>query len=149
MDVEDCIKKGFLRRIEPDIKLIEKELKEAEHDLNRARDTMHAGDHKWAIVQAYYSMFHAAKALLFSLGLKEKRHFAVQIVLEELSKKGKMEAVHITNFSAAMEAREDADYRHIYSKEIAKDMIENAKKFLDSMRSRANGFISERQNYDD
>jgi uncharacterized protein (UPF0332 family) len=146
MDIEECMEKGFLSRIEPDIKLVDKELIEAEHDLSRAKSTLKMGDPKWATVQAYYSMFHAAKALLFSLGLKERRHFAVEIVLEELSKKGKLEAIHITNFSAAMEAREDADYKHFYSKERAENMIEDAGNFFKEMKSKSNNFILEYKN---
>ncbi|MHA1794792.1 MAG: HEPN domain-containing protein, partial [Promethearchaeota archaeon] len=98
-------------------------------------------DFKWAIIKSYYAMFHAAKALLFSVGLKEKRHFAVQIALEELSKKGKLKAIHVVNFSAAMEAREDADYRYKYSKEMVEDIMENAKKFIKEIRSMVNDFL--------
>lgn len=149
MDIKECIRKGFVSKMGPDMKLVEKELKSAEYDLSRAKDSIKDGDFKWAIIQSYYSMFHAARALLFAIGLKERRHFAVQVVLEELHKKGEIESVFINTFSAAMEAREDADYRYLYSKETAEDMLESAIKFLEKMRLKANEFISQRKNMDD
>ncbi len=81
MNVQECIEQGYLRRVEPDRILIEKEMKEADYDLERANHALEEKDFKWCIVKSYYSMFHAAKAVLFSLGLKEKKHFAVQVVL--------------------------------------------------------------------
>ena len=68
-------------------------------------------------------MFHASRAVLFSLGFREKRHFAVQVVLEDLNKKGKLESIYLEYFGAAMEAREGADYRYVYSENIAKDVF--------------------------
>jgi len=49
------------------------------------------------LIQSYYAMFHAAKAVLFSMGLREKKHFAVTMVLEMLSKEGKIENNSSTN----------------------------------------------------
>lgn len=59
-------------------------------------------------------MFHATRAVLFSLGLKERRHFAIRVVLEDLNAKGKLESRSISNFSAALGAREDADYIYLH-----------------------------------
>lgn len=134
MDIEECLKMGFLTKIEPDKKLIEKEIKEAEYDLGRAEAAVEENDWKWCIVQSYYSMFHAARAVLFSLGYRERRHFAIQIVLEDLVKQGKLENIYIEYFSTAMDYREGADYHYLYSEEIARDMLENAQKFFDKMK---------------
>ena len=90
-------------------------------------------DYKWCIVKCYYSMFHAAKAILFKLGYTEKKHIAVLIVLEELNKQGKLESRFITNFKASMSARQDADYHYSYSKETAEHEITIAKEFLEDM----------------
>lgn len=134
MDIKECIEGGFLRKVEPDPKLVEKELKEADYDLKSASHALEEKDFKWCIVKSYYSMFHAAKAVLFSLGLREKKHFAVQIVLEDLAKKGKLESIYLDYFSSAIEWREGADYRYIHSEETAMDIVENAEKFLSRMK---------------
>src|SRR3989344_6585096 len=102
--------------------------------MKSAENAIGSEDFKWAIVKSYYSMFHAARALLFSLGLKERRHFAVEIVLEELNRKGKLESRFIADFLAAMSSREDADYRYTYSKETAIAVFEAAENFLKEMK---------------
>ncbi len=130
MDIEDCIREGYIQKVKASRDLAEKELREAEYDLSKARAALEDGDFKWAIVKAYYCMFHSAKAVMFSMGYREKKHFAVQVVLEELSKNGKLEGIFLNYFSAAMEAREDADYRYTYPKETAEEIIEYAEGFL-------------------
>src|SRR3989338_126651 len=100
MDIQECLREGFLRKVAADKKLVEKEMKEALYDFSKAEEALGSKDFKWAIVKSYYSMFHAARAVLFSLGYREKRHFAVQVVLEDLVKKGKLESIYLEYFSA-------------------------------------------------
>ena len=63
-DFERCIKERRLVKIKPSNVMIQKEFESAEYDLERARNSLDEGDFKWAAVQSYYSMFHAAKALV-------------------------------------------------------------------------------------
>lgn len=74
-------------------------------------------------------MFHSAKAVCFKQGYREKRHFAVLVVLEDLNKKGKIEVKFVNDFGAAISAREGADYRYSYSKERAEQSLKIAKEF--------------------
>lgn len=134
MDVKECIEQGFLRKIGRDPNLVRKELNEADYDLKRAVHALGEEDVKWCIIQSYYSMFHSARAVLFSLGFRERRHFAVQVVLEDLVKKGKLESIYLDYLSSAMEWRENADYRYDYSDEIASELLDTAKKFLSRMK---------------
>jgi uncharacterized protein (UPF0332 family) len=77
MNIEECLREGYLRRMKPDKVLAEKEFKEAEYDLEKAKKCLMEEDYKWAAVMAYYCMFHSGKAVLFSLGYKEKKHIGV------------------------------------------------------------------------
>ena len=133
MDIETCLREGFLQQIKVERDLIEKEFKEARYDIGRAERAFEEGDFKWSIVKSYYSMFHAARAVLFSLGLKERRHFAIRVVLEDLNAKGKLESKFISDFSAALGAREDADYSYTYSQETADYLLKAAGDFLARM----------------
>ncbi|MDO8740464.1 MAG: HEPN domain-containing protein [Candidatus Woesearchaeota archaeon] len=133
MNIKDCLEKGYLVKTKPDEELGNKELNESKYDLNKAEEAFENEDSKWCIVKCYYSMFHAAKAVLFKLGYVEKRHIAILIVLEELNKQGKIESKFITNFKASMTAREDADYHYSYSKEIAEYELDIAKEFVKEM----------------
>jgi uncharacterized protein (UPF0332 family) len=135
MDIEACLKEGFLQRIKIESDLIKKEVEEARYDLDRAKRAFEDGDFKWSIVKSYYSMFHAARAVLFSLGLRERRHFAIRVVLDDLSARGKLESKFISDFSAALGAREDADYRHTYSQETGDYLLMAADDFLRRMKA--------------
>jgi uncharacterized protein (UPF0332 family) len=135
MDIHECFEKGYLRKIKPDKELLAKELKESNDDLKTAGENLENGKHKWSIVVGYYSMFHAARALLFSLGYREKKHFAISVVLEELSKKGLLESKYLNYFSSAMEAREGADYSYKYSEDKAEEILEYAQKFVAEMEN--------------
>ncbi|MBI4173898.1 MAG: HEPN domain-containing protein [Candidatus Aenigmarchaeota archaeon] len=139
MDIEECIRQGYLLRARPDQELMVKELKESDYDLKSAQAAFRGGDAKWSIVKSYYAMFHAARALLFAMGMKERRHFAVAVVLESLNKAGRLEAEHLSAFHSAMSAREDADYRYTYSKETAETILEAARQFAARMKALAKG----------
>ena len=80
MNINECLEKGYLTKIEPDKELIKKEIEESEYDFEKAKKTFDDKDYKWSIIKSYYAMFHVARALLFKLGLKEKRHFAISVV---------------------------------------------------------------------
>jgi len=134
MDIKTCIEKRYLIKTKPDFELSNKELKEADYDLEKAKNASDEDDYKWCIIKCYYSMFHAAKSLLYKSGYVEKKHIAVIIVLEELNKEGKIEIKHINNFKAAMSAREDADYHYTYSKEIAEHDLEMCAGFLEAVK---------------
>jgi len=133
MDLKDCLEQRYLIKIEPDKNLTKKELDEAAYDLESAENTFKNEDYKWCIIKAYYSMFHAACAVLFKLGYQEKKHFAIIVVLEDLSKKGKLESNYVDYFNAAMSSREDADYHYVHSKEIAENNMAIAEEFLERM----------------
>ncbi len=134
MDLRECIEKRFLAKIKSASDLVKKELDEADYDYESAEKAFSDEDWKWAIVKSYYCMFHAARAVLFKLGLKETRHFAIGIVLEDLSKKGKLESKYVNYFNAAVSSREDADYHYSYSKDTAEHTLEMAEEFLERMK---------------
>jgi len=134
MEIEEWIKKDYLEKIIPDEKLVKKEFDEAEYDLKKAKLALQEVDYKWCIIKAYYSMFHAAKGVLFSLGLREKKHFVVGIMLENLAKRGKLEFKFVNDYRGAMLAREEADYRYVHSKDTAEYLIEVAKEFQMKMK---------------
>jgi len=138
MNIKEAIEKRFLLGIKPDKKLVDKELKESDYDLSKSEKALDEEDYKWSIVKSYYAMFHAARALLFNLGYREKRHFVVGIVLEDLNKKGKLESRYVNDFNAAISSREDADYHYVYSKEAAEDNLLIANEFISKMKELLN-----------
>ena len=121
-----------LLRIKPDRKLVVKEMQGAEYDLDCARESLVKRDFKWATVQAYYSMFHSARALLYSQGYREKSHTALRIALKELFEvTGRITREMIRSFEDAMGLREEADYGLVFSKSNSIEAVDDAQKFLD------------------
>lgn len=130
-ELQKLLEDRKILKIRPDKKLISKEFSGAEYDLARARKSAEIGDYKWATVQAYYAMFHAARALLFSAGYREKSHTALRIALKELfGRSGKISAQELRNFEEAMELREDADYRLDFTASDSTGILEDAAEFL-------------------
>jgi len=130
-ELERMLEERKLLRIKPDRKLVTKEIKGAEYDLTRARRSLEEKDFKWATVQAYYSMFHAARALLYSEGYREKSHTALRIAVKELFEaSGKMSSELLRTFEDAMLLREEADYGLEFSESNSVEVVEDAQHFL-------------------
>jgi len=64
--------------------MIDEEIEAAQSDLRDARDSLERRKLKWATIQGYYSMFHSARALLYSRGFREKSHYALLVAIREL-----------------------------------------------------------------
>lgn len=66
------IEERKLTKIKSDEKLVRKEIEGAESDLRTATKSPKDKDFKWATIQGYYSIFHAARALLYTKGSGKK-----------------------------------------------------------------------------
>lgn len=131
-DFERCVTNKGLVVMEPDPAMIEKEMKGAVIDIQTARKSIANEDYKWAMVQAYYSMFHAAKALVLIKGYREKSHICLKIALDELyCNTGIIDPDIIEDFEIGMEMRLQADYALDYDEESTKLCLENAETFLE------------------
>ncbi|HKZ41773.1 MAG TPA: HEPN domain-containing protein, partial [Candidatus Hodarchaeales archaeon] len=119
-----------LQRIEPKHDIITKETASAEYDLGKSKNSFEEADYKWAIVQAYYSMFHAARALIYSKGYREKSHRACLVALKEFFLDALGEE-QIDDFEEAMDLRESADYGSAYTDEDARNLFAKAQEFLE------------------
>jgi uncharacterized protein (UPF0332 family) len=77
LEYDDCIRRGKIRSFSRGKSLASKELETSASDFERAKKTYKDGDYKWATIQIYYSMFHSARALLYSRNLREHSHFCL------------------------------------------------------------------------
>lgn len=130
-DFKNCLDKKRLYKSDNAKVLATKELNSAIDDLTDAKFSFSKNRYKWATIQAYYAMFHAARALLYSKGYRERSHHCVVIGIEHLFGSEKLIYMKwVRALKNAMSLREDADYSDEYSKEGADASISNAEGFL-------------------
>jgi len=109
--------------------MIVKEIEAAETDLRDAQDSFRQKKFKWATIQAYYSLFHSARALLYHRGYREKSHYALLVALRELFQK-ELGTSLISRFEEGMELRQEADYGLKFSETGAMETVKGAEEFL-------------------
>ena len=123
------------KRITPFAKgknLVSKEISVAQSDLFDAKAGCENERYKWSTIQAYYAMFHAARALIYSEGYREKSHYCLAVALRALFvDKKTMDAQLVRDFLNAMNLREAADYESDFSQAGAKAVIASADKFIE------------------
>jgi uncharacterized protein (UPF0332 family) len=128
---KDCLEKKRIFRFEPAKQLVDLEIKDAEDDLRSAQEELAKSGFKWATIKGYYSMFHSARALLYSRGYREKGHYCLYLALKEFFvQEKKIDPKMAEDFNNSMILREDADYRRKFSQEGSQAVIESAKEFL-------------------
>ncbi|MCD6189444.1 MAG: HEPN domain-containing protein [Thermococcus sp.] len=114
-----------------------KHLELAEEELSSAHLLLQNGKLRDAISRAYYSMFHAAKALLLTKGINPKKHSGVVRMFGlHFVDEGFIEKIYAKYLTSAFTLRSRADYDIYYtpSPEEAKDIVENAERFLERIK---------------
>jgi len=130
-----CLEKAKIVTFEKGPSLVLKELNSARDDLFSSKESFERENYKWATIQAYYSMFHTARALIYAQKYREKSHYCLVIALEHLYvEKGLIEKGFIENLVLGKGMRESADYRSSFSKEGAESLIKAATNFLNIAR---------------
>jgi len=116
-EFEDCLKRGRIVAYQLAKKLVTKELEVAEKDLMAAQKSIEQKDYKWATIQAYYAMFHAARTLLYHKGYREKSHYCLMLALKAFYvAEGKISMRLAETLQMAKALRESADYDNIFDK---------------------------------
>ena len=130
-ELEACIAKGLISKTHSvDERIIGKELVQAQHDLDAASDSLEAGHLQWTCTQAYYCVFHAAKALLYAKGYKERSHPCLAAAVKELYE-NEMERKLLESISELRLLREEANYElSEVNESAAESSVEEAREFL-------------------
>lgn len=83
-----CLEKeARMRRIKPDKRLAAEHIEKAKHNLKAMQYNIKGGFDDWAVSQAYYAMYHALLAILFSKGFESKNHECTINAVEHLIKR--------------------------------------------------------------
>jgi uncharacterized protein (UPF0332 family) len=130
-DFRKCIERGGLSRVDGDPQIVAKEILVARQDLSEAEASIKRGSFKWATVQAYYAMFHIARALVYQSGYREKSHRCLAIALRELYvQPGRLDEAVLAELEDARALREEADYRGSFSETAARQSMRAAQRFV-------------------
>jgi len=140
MDIRDCFGKRLLRKIEPDKNKSMNSIKIAENLLEKARSLLDADFFSDALFNAYTSMFHAARSLLYKDGIQEKSHHAVYIYIKDKYSKDISKGL-IESFKNHQLERHELIYgfESDVNKKKAEAIIEDAEQFLGKIEEVLNG----------
>jgi len=102
----------------------------AEECLEEAKNLLSNGFYRGAVSRAYYSMYHAAKALLLTKNVTPKKHTGVLRMLGlEFVNKGYLEEIYAEAYKYAFDIRQKADYGVEFKieKEVAEEVVKKLK----------------------
>ncbi|MBI5966292.1 MAG: HEPN domain-containing protein, partial [Deltaproteobacteria bacterium] len=95
-----------------------------------SKESFERGNYKWATIQAYYSMFHTARGLIYAQKYREKSHYCLVIALERLYvERGLLDKVFVESLTIRKEMRESADYHSSFLRDGADNLIKAAEEF--------------------
>jgi len=118
-------------------KFVEASLLRAEKALRSAKILLQHGELEDAVSRAYYAMFHATKAILFSKGVKAKTHKGtISLFGEHLVKEGILGERYADMLRKAFDLRQKSDYE-LYAElneELVKETVYNAEKFAEKVK---------------
>jgi len=117
---------------------VEASLGRAEKALKSAKLLEENGELEDAASRAYYAMFHATRALLFSKGMNAKTHKGtISLFGEKIVKQGIMSEEYADALRKAFDLRQKSDYE-IYAEtsvELVKEVINNAEQFIERVKA--------------
>jgi uncharacterized protein (UPF0332 family) len=135
-EFKKCLERGKIKRFSPGKKLAEKELRLAGEDWKISTESLKAKRYKWSIVQSYYSMFHSARALLYSKSYREKSHFClIEGVRTLFVETGELDCLLLESLLEAKNLREAADYYGDFSELNCRKLVKKAEEFLKTAKS--------------
>ncbi|MCJ7573378.1 HEPN domain-containing protein [Candidatus Bathyarchaeota archaeon] len=83
MKLDECFRRGLLKRIQPDHENALRSLDLSTANIEDAAENLRIRRYRVVIVSSYTAMFHAARAILFRDGVKERSHECIPIYLNE------------------------------------------------------------------
>ncbi len=83
MELINCFKRGLLINIPADIESAGRSIKLARSYLADAENSLIGNSYRLVAISSYTAMFHAARAILFRDGVKERSHECISLYLRE------------------------------------------------------------------
>ena len=111
IDVNECFRKGLLKKGEKSKNLAKKSIKQAEYFLDEAQDLLNMDKRPIAVISLYNPYFHVSRALLFLDGIKERSHYCIARYIEDrYVNASKLDVNFLNNFEIMMGLRHTVQY---------------------------------------
>ncbi len=133
MRLAECFQKGLLKRISLDMENSSRSLELSRSNIEDAAANLSIHRYRIVAISSYTAMFHAARAILFRDGIKERSHECIPVYLKE--KYPELEALANT-LDAYRRFRHDAIYGldFIMDEEEARASLDSAKEFVEKIK---------------
>jgi uncharacterized protein (UPF0332 family) len=108
--IDECYERGLLRKVPASNDKAMQSLAQAREWVVEAGYDCDAGALRSALMAAYMGYFHAARAVLFRDGVREKSHYCIGIYLEYYREKGLLEDEWVLQFDHMRGLRQSDQY---------------------------------------
>ena len=135
---KDCLAKGLLKKIPPSHDKAKRSIMKAQRWLDEARGTFKAKAFDSSVLSSYLVMFHAARAILFLDGFRERSHICIARYLEEkYVKTKKLEKTWVDLLDHYREIRHSDQYdlSFISTDSEAREALNVASRFLGRIKN--------------
>ncbi len=134
MNLEDCFQRGLLKRTPPDMENALRSLELSKSNIEDAAETLTIRRYRVVIVSSYTAMFHAARAILFKDGIKERSHECIVKYLKENHPELERS---VNSLDSYRRFRHNAIYGLDFGLDEAEAQaaLESAKEFLEKIKS--------------
>lgn len=140
----DCVSEGLLRKIPPSREQAFRSIERSEKWLKEAEKTFESEAFDSSVLASYMVMFHAARAILFLDGFREKSHVCVARYLEERyvkTKKLKKKWVDLLDHHREIRHNDQYDLSFFSTDEDAQQALQSASEFLGKMKELLNSLV--------
>ncbi len=133
MKMAECFQKGLLKRTSPDTANASRSLKLAMNNIEDAVANLSIHRYRVVAISSYSAMFHAARAIFFRDGIKERSHECIPVYLKEKYPELETQANVLDSYRRF---RHDAIYGldFVMDEEEAQAALDSAKDILEKMK---------------
>ena len=135
-DYNECLRLELLRKIPSSKEKADNSIKTAERWIKESSINLKNSSFNSSVLCSYLAIFHAARAILFFDGYREKSHACIGRYLEIYVKKGLLEDKWIGLFDYYRGLRHDDQYSFSFyaAREDAEKALKSAKEFAEEMK---------------
>jgi len=133
MKLAECFQKGLLKRISPDIENAGRSIRLSLENIEDAAENLTIHRYRVVAILSYTAMFHAARAILFTDGIKERSHECIPVYIVE----NYPELETLANIlDSYRRFRHDAIYGldFVIDEKEARASLETSKEFLEKIK---------------